>query len=155
MSEVGERVRAQKGQRAQRGLLALVVVLAAPGMAPAFAQDAVVETPEGSFVIHLLPDVAPLHVKHFVEAAKKGDYDHTTFHRIIAGGIIQGGDPLSKDAKNAKLYGTGGLDLLKAEFSERPFARGVVAAARKPGKNDSGGSQVFGCVREQPSMQGQ
>ena len=87
---------------------------------------AVVETPKGSFTIRLLPDVAPKHVAHFVETAKAGGFDGTTFHRIIMGGIIQGGDPLSKDPENASRYGTGGLDLLKAEFSDLPFVRGDV-----------------------------
>jgi len=99
---------------------------------PAAAQEAVVETEHGSFVIRLLPDLAPNHVKHFVETVTKGGYDGTVFHRIIPGGIIQGGDPVSKDPKKAALYGTGGLGLLKAEFSDQPFARGTVAAARKP-----------------------
>ena len=72
---------------------------------------AVVETPKGSFTIRLLPDVAPRHVAHFIETAKAGGFDGTTFHRIIMGGIIQGGDPLSKDPDKASQYGTGGLDL--------------------------------------------
>jgi peptidyl-prolyl cis-trans isomerase B (cyclophilin B) len=147
--------RAQRGQRTRRAAALFAGALFVLSVPKARAQDAVVETPNGTFVIHLLPDVAPQHVKHFVETVKKGGYDGTTFHRIIVGGIIQGGDPLSKDPRNAKLYGTGGLDLLKAEFSDRPFARGVVAAARKPGKNDSGGSQFFVCLREQPSLKGQ
>jgi len=117
--------------------------------------EAVVETAKGSFTIRLLPDVAPEHVRHFVQVAKAGGYDGTTFHRIIAGGIIQGGDPLSKDPAKAAQYGTGGLGLLKAEFSDLPFARGVVAAARRPSSKDSGGSQFFICLREQPSLAGQ
>jgi peptidyl-prolyl cis-trans isomerase B (cyclophilin B) len=117
--------------------------------------EAVVETPKGSFTIRLLPEVAPKHVSLFVKTAKAGGYDGTTFHRIIAGGIIQGGDPLTKDPAKASLYGTGGLGLLAAEFSERPFVRGTVAAARKPSSPDSGGRQFFVCVREQPSLQGQ
>jgi peptidyl-prolyl cis-trans isomerase B (cyclophilin B) len=117
--------------------------------------EAVVETAKGSFTIRLLPEVAPRHVAHFVRTAKAGGYDGTTFHRIIAAGIIQGGDPLSKDPAKASLYGTGGLGLLKAEFSERPFVRGTVAAARKPSSVDSGGSQFFICLRDQPSLQGQ
>ena len=117
--------------------------------------EAVVETAKGSFTIRLLPEVAPGHVQHFVKTAKAGGYDGTTFHRIIAGGIIQGGDPLSKDSAKAAQYGTGGLGLLKAEFSERPFARGVVAAARRPSSKDSGGSQFFICIRDQPSLLGQ
>lgn len=120
----------------------------------AAAQEAVVETAQGSFVIKLLPEVAPAHVKHFVATAKSGGYDGTTFHRIVPGGIIQGGDPLSKDPKLAARYGQGGLGLLKAEFSDRPFTRGVVAAARKPSSVDSGGSQFFVCLADQPALKG-
>ncbi len=112
-------------------------------------------TPKGSFTIHLLPEVAPSHVKHFVETAKAGGYDGTTFHRIIMGGIIQGGDPLSKDPAKASRYGTGGLGLLKAEFSDRPFVRGTVAAVRRPSSVDSAGTQFFVCVSDQPSLKGQ
>lgn len=126
-----------------------------PSATPAAAPEAVVETAQGSFVIRLLPDVAPRHVRHFLKTAKAGGYDGTTFHRVILGGIVQGGDPLSKDPAKKALYGTGGLGLLKAEFSERPFARGVVAAARKPSSIDSGGSQFFVVLTEQPALKGQ
>ena len=117
--------------------------------------EAVVETPKGSFTIRLFPDVAPKHVKHFVKTAKAGGYDGTTFHRVIMGGIIQGGDPLSKDPDKASQYGTGGLGLLKAEFSDRPFVKGTVAAARRPSDVDTAGSQFFVCVNDQPSLKGQ
>jgi cyclophilin family peptidyl-prolyl cis-trans isomerase len=127
----------------------------ASGPAAAKAVEVVVETEHGAFVIRLLPEVAPKHVAHFLKTARAGGYDGTTFHRIIPGGVIQGGDPLSKDPKNAARYGTGGLGLLKAEFSDRPFARGVVAAARKPSSADSGGSQFFVCLTDQPSLKGQ
>jgi cyclophilin family peptidyl-prolyl cis-trans isomerase len=136
-----------------RRLVLSILFLAATGAAA--AQEAVVETPQGRFVIKLLPELAPAHVKHFVATAKSRGYDGTTFHRIIAGGIIQGGDPLSKDPRLAARYGTGGLGLLKAEFSERPFTRGVVAAARKPSSIDSGGTQFFVCLGDQPSLKGQ
>ncbi len=116
---------------------------------------AVIETPKGSFTIRLLPTVAPKHVAHFVETAKAGGFDGTTFHRIIMGGIIQGGDPLSKDPDKASSYGTGGLDLLEAEFSDLPFVRGTVAAVRKPSSVDSAGNQFFVCVNDQPSLKGQ
>jgi len=124
-------------------------VVVAPGT------EAVVETSKGSFTIRLLPEVAPKHAALFVKTAKAGGYDGTTFHRIIAGGIIQGGDPLSKDPAKASQYGSGGLGLLPAEFSDRTFARGTVAAARRPSSNDSGGRQFFVCLREQPSLAGQ
>ena len=117
--------------------------------------EAVVTTAQGTFVIRLLPDVAPNHVRHFIETARAKGYDHTTFHRIIQGGIVQGGDPLSKDPAKASLYGTGGLGLLKAEFSDRPFLRGTVAAVRRPSSVDSGGTQFFVCLSDQPSLKGQ
>ena len=116
---------------------------------------AVVETALGSFTIRLLPAVAPNHVRTFVKTAKAGGYDGTTFHRLIAGGIIQGGDPYSKDPAQSARYGQGGLGLLKAEFSDRPFVRGTVAAARRPSSPDSGGNQFFVCLRDQPSLLGQ
>ncbi len=122
--------------------------------APA-ASKLTLETDAGTIEIKLRPDLAPGHVRHVVKTAKAGGYDGTTFHRIIAGGIIQGGDPLSKDPKNAARYGQGGLGLLKAEFSDAPFARGVVAAARRPSSNDSGGNQFFIVLNEQPGLKGQ
>jgi cyclophilin family peptidyl-prolyl cis-trans isomerase len=135
--------------------LALFLAQAAPAPGPSEATGAVVETELGSFVIRLLPDVAPNHVAHFVKTAGAGGYDGTTFHRIITRGIIQGGDPLSKDPKQSARYGTGGLGLLKAEFSDRPFTRGAVAAARRPSGKDTGGSQFFVVVTDQPSLKGQ
>jgi cyclophilin family peptidyl-prolyl cis-trans isomerase len=116
---------------------------------------AVVETEKGSFTIRLLPDAAPKHVALFLETAKAGDYDGTTFHRIIMGGIIQGGDPLTKNPANADRFGTGGLGLLKAEISDRPFVRGTVAAVRRPSSMDSAGKQFFVCLMEQKSLAGQ
>ena len=124
-----------------------------PPVAP--GTEAVVETPKGRFTIRLLPEVAPKHAALFVRTAKAGGYDGTTFHRIIAGGIIQGGDPLTKDPAKSSLYGSGGLGLLTAEFSDRPFVRGTVAAARKPSSPDSGGRQFFVVINEQPSLKGQ
>ena len=117
--------------------------------------EAVIETAEGSFTIRLLADVAPRHVAHFVKTARAGGFDGTTFHRIVPRGIIQGGDPLSKDPKLQARYGTGGLGLLKAELSDRAFTRGTVAAARRPSGKDTGGSQFFVVVTDQPSMKGQ
>ena len=123
--------------------------------AVASGTEAVVETAKGRFTIRLLPEVAPKHVALFVKTARAGAYDGTTFHRIIQGGIIPGGDPLTKDPAKASLYGTGGLGLLAAEFSDRPFVRGTVAAVRKPSSPDSGGRQFFVVMQDQPSMKGQ
>ena len=117
--------------------------------------EAVVETDKGSFTILLLHELAPRHVAHFVATAKKRGYDGTTFHRIIPRGVIQGGDPLSKDPAKKSLYGTGGLGILKAELGERPMSRGAVAAVLRPRQPDSGGDQFFICLSDQPSLTGQ
>lgn len=119
------------------------------------ASEAVLATGEGEIVIRLLPEVAPQHVRLFEKTAKAGGFDGTTFHRIVMGGIIQGGDPTTKDPARQAAYGTGGLGMLKAELSQRPFVRGTVAAARRPSSLDSGGTQFFICLREQPSLAGQ
>ena len=136
-------------------LAGLMLAPPAPSPSPPPApSEAVVETAPGSFVIRLLPQLAPRHVQHFVKTARAGGYDGTTFHRIIPRGIIQGGDPLSKDPAKAAVYGTGGLGLLKAEFSDRPMTRGSVAAVLRPSSKDSAGSQFFVCLSDQPALTG-
>jgi peptidyl-prolyl cis-trans isomerase B (cyclophilin B) len=136
-------------------LLAGQAAAQAQEASPAAASEAVLETSAGEIVIRLLPELAPSHVRLFKNTAKIGNYDGTIFHRIIRGGMIQGGDPTTKDPAKAARYGSGGLGILKAEFSERPFLRGTVAAARQPSSKDSGGTQFFICLREQPSLKGQ
>ena len=118
-------------------------------------KQAVVTTTQGTFVIDLRPDLAPNHVGYFIKLAREGAYNGTIFHRVIRLGIIQGGDPLSKDPAKAKLYGTGGLGVLKAEIGSEPATRGAVAAVLQPGKPDSGGAQFFVCVTDQPALDGQ
>jgi peptidyl-prolyl cis-trans isomerase B (cyclophilin B) len=139
-----------------RLLFCLLIASGAPGPArDVVPMEAVVATTEGTFVIRLLPEVAPAHVRHFEETARTGGYNGTTFHRIIPGGIVQGGDPFSKDPTKVAQYGKGGLGLLKAEFSDRPFSRGTVAAARRPSSVDSAGSQFFVCLSDQTALKGQ
>jgi peptidyl-prolyl cis-trans isomerase B (cyclophilin B) len=127
----------------------------APAPAAATVTEAVLETAAGEIVIRLLPELAPAHVNVFKKTAQAGNYNGTIFHRIIRGGIIQGGDPNTKDPAKAARYGQGGLGFLKAEFSDRPFVRGTVAAARLPSSKDSGGTQFFICLRDQPGLKGQ
>jgi peptidyl-prolyl cis-trans isomerase B (cyclophilin B) len=118
------------------------------------AKQAVVNTTAGAFVIDLRPDLAPNHVGHFIKLAREGAYDRTAFHRVLRHGIIQGGDPLSKDPAKARQYGTGGLGLLAAEFGSEPATRGAVAAVLQPDRPDSGGAQFFVCVTDQPTLTG-
>jgi peptidyl-prolyl cis-trans isomerase B (cyclophilin B) len=117
-------------------------------------RQAVVHTSLGQFVIDLKPDVAPNHVGYFIEQARKGAFDKTVFHRVVRHGIIQGGDPLSKDPAKVKAYGTGGLGVLKAEFNAEPATRGAVAAVLQPNKPDSAGAQFFVCITDQPALSG-
>ena len=67
---------------------------------------AVIETKLGEIEIEFLPDKAPGHVKNFLDLARKGFYDGTTFHRVIPGFMIQGGDPNTKDAERVEGHAT-------------------------------------------------
>jgi peptidyl-prolyl cis-trans isomerase B (cyclophilin B) len=118
-------------------------------------KQAVLETTLGTIVIDLLPDAAPNHVAHFITRAREGAYDGTTFHRVVTNGIIQGGDPLSKDPAQAAKYGTGGLGELRFEANREKHTRGAVSAVLVPGNRDSGGSQFFISVTDQPALDGQ
>lgn len=117
-------------------------------------KQAVVETTMGTFVIDLRPDLAPNHVGYFMKTAGAGGYNGTMVHRVVRDGIIQGGDPLTKDKTKTSLYGTGGLGVLDAEHSAEPFTRGAVAAALRPNQPNSGGAQFFICVSDQPALAG-
>jgi peptidyl-prolyl cis-trans isomerase B (cyclophilin B) len=106
---------------------------------------AIIITTEGEMVVEFWPDVAPGHVENFKKLAQKGFYDGTAFHRVIKGFMIQGGDPLTKDAGKERAWGTGGPGYqIKAEFNDKAHVRGVLSMARS---NDphSAGSQFFIC----------
>jgi peptidyl-prolyl cis-trans isomerase B (cyclophilin B) len=118
-------------------------------------KQAVVETIEGTMVLDLLADAAPNHVAHFITRAREGAYNGTTFHRVIAMGIIQGGDPLSKDPAQSAKYGSGGLNRLRFEPNTEKHTRGAVSAVLVPGNRDSGGNQFFIAVTDQPALDGQ
>jgi len=127
------------------------------GPAPSAAEpEAVVTTDLGSFRIEFAPEAAPRHVEQFLRLARQGYYDGSAFFRVVANGMIQGGDPLLKIAKTARnLWGTGGLNLLAGEYGGLKHDRGVVSTIRIPDKPDSDGSQFFVCVAPQPALDGQ
>lgn len=133
--------------------LALIVALV---QAPATQDiEVVVETEAGSFRIELYPDKAPKHVEFFLDLVRKNYYNGSGFHRVYANALIQGGDPLLKDPKTPKnLFGTGGLKLQKAEFSDLKHEKGVVSTVSIPNMPDSDGAQFFVCLAPQPSLDG-
>ena len=95
----------------------------------------------GTITLELYPDVAPLTVDNFVKLCNEGFYDGLTFHRVMSGFMIQGGDPQGN--------GTGGSDeTIKGEFAangvknELSHKRGVISMARAKSP-DSASSQFF------------
>ena len=112
---------------------------------------AIIETQFGNVELKFFPEVAPNHVNNFIELAKKGAYDGTTFHRVIPGFMIQGGDSNSTNPDKSK-HGMGGPGYtIKAEFNDKPHKRGTLSMARSQ-HPDSAGSQFFICVADAPFL---
>jgi peptidyl-prolyl cis-trans isomerase B (cyclophilin B) len=108
----------------------------------------------GTIRLEFLPDKAPGHVENFKKLARQGFYDGTTFHRVIPGFMIQGGDPNSKD-RDPRNDGQGGPGYsIKAEFNDTPHARGVLSMARSQNP-DSAGSQFFIVHQDANHLDGQ
>ena len=108
----------------------------------------------GDIVLKFYPDVAPNHARNFCKLAAENFYNGTTFHRVIPGFMIQGGDPNSKNADRSN-HGMGGPGYhIKAEFNSKPHKRGVLSMARAQDP-DSAGSQFFICVADASFLDGQ
>lgn len=119
------------------------------------SEVAIIKTSEGDMTVEFWPEVAPKTVANFKELARTGFYDGTAFHRIVKGFMIQGGDPLTKDARMESRWGTGGPEhRIKAEFNDRPHTRGVISMARSQDP-DSAGSQFFICLADARFLDGQ
>ena len=115
---------------------------------------AIIETKFGEITLRFFPEVAPNHVNSFIELARDGFYDGTTFHRIVPGFVIQGGDPNTKSNDRSR-HGMGGPGYtVKAEFSKLPHKRGTLSMARAANP-DSAGSQFFICVADAPFLDGE
>ncbi len=101
-------------------------------------------TNRGDVLAEFWPDVAPNHVRNFLDLSASGFYDGVTFHRVIPGFMIQGGDPDGT--------GTGGGPRhLKAEFNDKKHVRGVLSMARSQSP-DSASSQFFIMHAAYPSL---
>ena len=126
---------------------------------------AVISTKYGDMVLEFYPNLAKKHVDSFITHAKNGYFDGTTFHRVIPGFVIQGGDPNSKDddrsndgmgGNAAKFYGEGEEEnpetwTLPAEFNDRLHITGTLSMARSQAPN-SAGSQFFICAGPTPQL---
>ena len=111
-------------------------------------------TSAGDIHIRFFPDVAPNHVKNFIDLAGQGFYNGTKFHRVIPGFMIQGGDPNTKSG-DPSMWGTGGSGKnVKGEFSTVKHTRGIVSMARSQSR-DSASSQFFIMVNDYPSLDGE
>ncbi len=113
----------------------------------------VIETDFGIIEFGLFPDAAPLNVENIVKLVKREFYNGTTFHRVVPGFVIQGGDPLTKD-KNPYNDGTGGPGYyIKDEYSkELKHLLGTVALAKAA--DNQNGSQFYICLKNLSPLDG-
>ena len=129
---------------------------------------AIISTQYGDMVVEFYEEVAPMHVESFKVLASEGYFNKTTFHRVIPGFVIQGGDPNSKD-ENRMNDGTGGRAgkffgigrendpnswTIPAEFNDRDHVKGTLSMARSKDPN-SGSSQFFICHASTPQLNNQ
>ena len=121
------------------------------------------DTNRGPMTLEFWPDVAPGHVRNFLDLSYTGFYDGTLFHRVGPSFMIQGGDPNTKDESKAASWGTGnGPRMLKHEFSQKKHVRGVLSMARGGGATpkedekfwDSASSQFFVMDGPNPGLDG-
>ena len=117
-------------------------------------KQVVLETEYGLIVIDLRPELAPNHVGLIMQFATDGTFNGTTFHRMVANGVVQGGDPFTADKDRVIDYGRGGLGLVTAEIRDAMHDRGAVSAVMVQGEPSSSGAQFFICVVPQPALDG-
>lgn len=101
-----------------------------------------IKTSLGTMAFRFFPEIAPNHVRNFIDLAESGFYNGSRFHRVIPGFVIQGGDPNTK-TDNRGTWGMGGSGRhVKAEFNSKPHKPGVLSMARSQ-HPDSASSQFF------------
>jgi len=107
---------------------------------------ALIKTAKGDLVLDLYPQDAPVTVNNFVTLARKGFYNGLTFHRILPGFMVQGGDPQGN--------GLGGPGYtISDEINQRKHITGALSMA-KTAQPNTGGSQFFICFAPQPHLDG-
>lgn len=128
---------------------------------------AVISTKFGDMIVEFYSEAAPMHVESFKILTREGYFDGTTFHRVIPGFVIQGGDPNSKDedrlndgsgGRAGKYFSIGKKDdpetwMIPAEFSDTLHVKGILSMART-NVEDSATSQFFICAEATPQLNG-
>ena len=104
----------------------------------------VMETELGNIVLELYGDVAPNHVRNFIDLANTGFYDSLTFHRVLKGTMIQGGDPAGDGTGNSGF-------VIPSEFSNLQHLPGTLAMARGHDPN-SASCQFYICLSQLPEL---
>lgn len=113
------------------------------------------ETKQGTIKLQLFDKIAPKHVANMLKLVQEGFYNGTTFHRVIPGFMIQGGDPNSKDDDLSNDgYGDPKLTRIPAEFSKLKHERGILSAARTQDPN-SATTQFFLMHQKSTHLDGQ
>ena len=137
-------------------LAAAFTVFASPALATGLEIDIEGEA-NGTIVVDLFEDSAPLHVAQITAIAEGGEYDGVVFHRVIDGFMAQTGDvEFGQLGSDMRLAGRGGSSLpdIPAEFSDQNFDRGIIGMARAQNPN-SANSQFFIMFEEGPFLNGQ
>ncbi|MBL8859611.1 MAG: peptidylprolyl isomerase [Planctomycetes bacterium] len=112
------------------------------------------ETNRGNMYAELWPEVAPKHVRNYLDLCYTDFYDGVLFHRVGPGFMIQGGDPKTKDESKRGEWGTGsGPRMVNAEFNAKKHVRGVLSMARGSDVN-SASCQFFVMHAAYPSLDG-
>ncbi len=108
----------------------------------------------GTVCMELDADTAPITVTNFINLANQGFYNGLTFHRIIAGFMAQGGDPLGtgRGGSGSNITGEFNINGIMNYISHN---RGTVSMARSADSYNSGSSQFFICVADCTSLDGQ
>ncbi|MFN6251326.1 MAG: peptidylprolyl isomerase [Acetobacteraceae bacterium] len=128
--------------------------LASPALAQANDPENTLflELKDGRVTIRLLPELAPRHVERIKVLARRGFYDNTPFHRVIAGFMAQGGDRTGTGLQGSDLPN------LRSEFSppsRASFLRGVCGMARTQQDPHSANSQFFIMLAANTGLDGQ
>ena len=117
-------------------------------------KTATILTSKGTVVAELFDEEAPGTVANFEKLANTNFYDGTRFHRVIPNFMVQGGDPLSRDANNPRA-GTGGPGYaIKCESHRNTHKHQAGTLSMAHAGKDTGGSQFFICHSPQPHLDG-